>query len=322
MIDRRRLNDELRRLRELIRTDPRVLARVDRNGDGSIDGEEWERARRAIVGRLEQEVVNASAPPAGELAREVYEQELRTDDEPEADLPRMGTTNHLILEWPVNISVPRRLRHIGPQWEFTVLSGDRAELGGFERLTELTVADRRYGPGWKENEQYYSIRPHDGENVLVRRYPTALGEALAVCSVNGRTIADVQPKVRVLRYAYRIKSEDDRTLLVEPRDWDERCEQGFRRSGGRRERPRSRKRFDPYHLVDGQGRWAGFIDSEVYFPDPQNRRKYFRQWVLRLEPETLTPALRWGLIGTLAFILNGPSLFRGWLWSLFGTRRH
>ncbi len=79
-IDRERLRQELKRMRELIADDPRVLARFDTDGNGVIDGEEWEAVRQVVIKRLERETMEA------ELARQLREQ---LDPEQAAELARL-----------------------------------------------------------------------------------------------------------------------------------------------------------------------------------------------------------------------------------------
>jgi len=55
MVDRNRLLDELRNLKQQIKNDPRVMAKYDLDGNGEISGEEWELARKAVVASLESE---------------------------------------------------------------------------------------------------------------------------------------------------------------------------------------------------------------------------------------------------------------------------
>jgi hypothetical protein len=65
-VDRERLRDELRRMRALIQKDPETLARFDTDGNGVIDGHEWEQVRQLVIQRLERE--EAEAIEAGRLA--------------------------------------------------------------------------------------------------------------------------------------------------------------------------------------------------------------------------------------------------------------
>lgn len=79
-IDAERLKLELQRMKELIASDPAVLAHFDADGNGVIDGQEWEAVRQVVIRRLEREAAEA------ELARQML-QEL--DDAQAAELARM-----------------------------------------------------------------------------------------------------------------------------------------------------------------------------------------------------------------------------------------
>lgn len=79
-VDPDRLREELTRMKELIATDPKVLAHFDADGNGVIDGDEWEAVRELVVKRLEREAAEA------ELARQLQDQ---LDPEQAAELARM-----------------------------------------------------------------------------------------------------------------------------------------------------------------------------------------------------------------------------------------
>ena len=53
MVDKNRLNEELRALKKKIKSDPQVLAKYDLDGDGEISGQEWDLARKAVITALE-----------------------------------------------------------------------------------------------------------------------------------------------------------------------------------------------------------------------------------------------------------------------------
>lgn len=55
MIDPDRLRQELARMKELIASDPEVLAQFDKDGNGVIDGAEWEEVRKLVIRRLKRE---------------------------------------------------------------------------------------------------------------------------------------------------------------------------------------------------------------------------------------------------------------------------
>ncbi len=55
MVDKNRLLEELRNLKQQIKSDPRVMAKYDLDGNGEISGDEWELARKAVIASLESE---------------------------------------------------------------------------------------------------------------------------------------------------------------------------------------------------------------------------------------------------------------------------
>jgi hypothetical protein len=311
MADRRQLVDALRRLRGRIRSDPELFARIDYNGDGNIDGEEWDRARQAVVSQLEARVPPGAA--AAVVSGEVHERERR---EPPGEPPRIDSCDHLVLEREVDLTQPRSYE---PCLSRILRSGaDRAELARFEQLTTWREAKGCRRHDWDDPVVEYSIRPIHEDQVNLRRRPTMLGEEIEVLSRHGRTVARVLPRSRWLRYAFEVRAEDGRTLMLERRPWDRRCEESYRGTSGERLRP-EKKPPAPHVVVDDGGRWAGFVNREFYFPDEEDTGRFCEQQVVRLEEDRLTTALRWGLIGALAFVLQGPSLMRGSIWHILGA---
>lgn len=75
-VDPERIRKELLRMRELIASDPEVLAQFDRDGNGVIDGDEWEEVRKLVIRRLEREDYEKA------LAEKLLEEEeIQTDPE-------------------------------------------------------------------------------------------------------------------------------------------------------------------------------------------------------------------------------------------------
>lgn len=68
-------------MRELIANDPKVLAHFDADGNGVIDGDEWEQVRQLVIRRLER---NQAEAEESERLREVYEQEIAEKPAPSA----------------------------------------------------------------------------------------------------------------------------------------------------------------------------------------------------------------------------------------------
>ncbi len=78
-IDPIRLREELARMRELIANDPKVLAQFDKDGNGVIDGDEWQEVRNLVIRRLEHEAYEA----------QLASQMAQIDDEQLAEIARM-----------------------------------------------------------------------------------------------------------------------------------------------------------------------------------------------------------------------------------------
>ena len=62
MVDREKLNEELRRLKGMIRDDPEVRKTYDLDGDGRISGEEWEKVRQDVIAYMEEEGAGGTVP--------------------------------------------------------------------------------------------------------------------------------------------------------------------------------------------------------------------------------------------------------------------
>ncbi len=75
-VDPDRLREELTRIKKLITTDPRVLARFDTDGNGIIDGDEWAEVRRVVIQRLDREAQEA------EMARMLADEIDEVEEEP------------------------------------------------------------------------------------------------------------------------------------------------------------------------------------------------------------------------------------------------
>ncbi|MCP3978615.1 MAG: hypothetical protein GY716_04675 [bacterium] len=120
MPDSNRLRQELRRIRELIAADPAILARFDMDGNGEIDGHEWEQVRRLVTIRLERQVQeeaerrqmtdalgeegqvgpgagSSSDAAVGGVAQGIYEQDLHAEASPAASAGAIGDLRQVVL---------------------------------------------------------------------------------------------------------------------------------------------------------------------------------------------------------------------------------
>ena len=53
MVDKKKLIEQLRKLKKQIQEDPDTRSIYDLDGDGNISGEEWEKARKAVIAFME-----------------------------------------------------------------------------------------------------------------------------------------------------------------------------------------------------------------------------------------------------------------------------
>ena len=96
MVDATRLREELRRMRALIQEDPTVKAQFDKDGNGVIDGEEWEEVRQLVTKRLERE--QEETEERTRLEEEMREAGESTGTDTPADLAAAGAVAQGIID--------------------------------------------------------------------------------------------------------------------------------------------------------------------------------------------------------------------------------
>ena len=113
-VDPERLREELRRMRALIEKDPAIRGRFDADGNGVIDGDEWEQVRQLVIHRLEHEEAEAAtaerlaakagtrvaAAPAipGAIAQAIHEGDLPASRGSSPTPESIGDADEMVLE--------------------------------------------------------------------------------------------------------------------------------------------------------------------------------------------------------------------------------
>ena len=151
-VDRERLREELRRMRVLIEKDPATLARFDTDGNGVIDGHEWEQVRQLVIQRLERE--EAEDAEAMRLAAEAGERFAATAATPgavahaiyEGDLPaNLGSAALPVSIADADEMVLEQQGGLGQVFEgmvrrrYAVLAADGSPLGTVEQIESEMV---------------------------------------------------------------------------------------------------------------------------------------------------------------------------------------
>ena len=205
MIDRQRLGEELERMRDLIRNDHAVRARFDLDGNGEIDGDEWEQVRQLVVRRLEREVAEAreaerlaeqsgatfegnEGAEIGRVADQIYARDLPAVMGPMARVTSLAATTDLILE---QRSTPGH---------YSILSPDGNNLGTANQGPDLD----------------FDVATRDGQRFTVRRTPGPGADRVEILGASGGTHGYVQWKPALPKPSYHVVSTMDRgTLAVE-----------------------------------------------------------------------------------------------------------
>lgn len=77
MVDKVELVEQLRKLKQQIHSDPQVKAIYDLDGDGNISGEEWDKARKAVIAFMEARALknrgSDTSVPEDHAAEQVFQ---------------------------------------------------------------------------------------------------------------------------------------------------------------------------------------------------------------------------------------------------------
>jgi hypothetical protein len=223
-VDPNRLREELRRMRELIQTDPAVLARFDADGNGVIDGDEWEQVRQLVIQRLEREAAESAwgqqvveAHPDAELddlpvvvgnvAQEIYAAEL-----PRAQSAPWGGS---LLDAPEIIVEERGLGQVLQgiaRRNYALLLPDGREVGAIEQRENEMLASFKAG-GLTPTLHFDVIDALSGERVTFRRDAEVFGDQVVILDPSGAQLGHIKTKFGLLNPSFKIVSTFSRSSL-------------------------------------------------------------------------------------------------------------
>ena len=188
MVDRKRLTEELRRMRTLINDDPKVRARFDRDGNGVIDGDEWEEVRQLVIRRLEREETEANEasvePPPGPqdapdeaptapaaIAEEIYAHDLTPRAPPSGPVTSLSELDELVLKREGGVgaqvfeTLTRRQYSIVDRWGTPVGAVQQQEIEAAQNFT------RR--PGFEIPDLHFVLLDTPAQTTLTLRRTAA-----------------------------------------------------------------------------------------------------------------------------------------------------
>lgn len=226
MVDRNRLLEELRQMKELIRTDPQVLAQFDRDGNGVIDGDEWEEVRQLVTKRLEREAAEADearalaadagqrrvgptrATTAGIVAQDIFEGDL-------SERPGQGGSltdaRVLVLEQQGGLG---QLVEGMSRREYTICSGDGTHLGVITQQQNEMAQNFGNRSIFETPDLDFRVMDNAGNAIVFRRSQGMASERIDVLDGGGSQIGYVNWKLSLLGRKFHVVSTLDRGALT------------------------------------------------------------------------------------------------------------
>jgi hypothetical protein len=292
MIDRQRLTWELRKMRELINNDPQVRARFDRNGDGTIDGDEWEQVRQLVVQRIEREAAETAeaerlAQEAGEpqarteevigfVAQEIYDTDLQAQAAEPAARPTSGSATSLAEASELILEQEGGLGQIFEgmcRRSYSVLTRDGSSLASVQQVENEMLQNMTHTDPFSMPDLSFRVTTSGGDLYTFTRSQGFRSDCVEVQDPAGRPVGFVTWTPALLKREYQVVSALDRgsltvrSQLLRPFTLQILAEDG-RNVGS---------------IVRGWSGLGGFLSGG-------NRMR------IQTEPGCVTPGQRWGLL--------------------------
>ncbi len=231
MVDRNRLREELRTMRELIKKDAEVCARFDLDGNGMIDGDEWDQVCQLVTRRLEREGAEAErsvqllaaagegtplAPAAaatGSIAQGIYDSDLPSSSGSTPASTRIEAATELILEQQGGLAqiCEQLFRR-----RYAVLAADGTVLAEVQQVENEMLQNLTNSSIFSQPDLSFQVTvAATGESITFRRSSEFLAEQVVVLDSSGGQQAIVHWKASLVGKKFRISgSMDPGTLQV------------------------------------------------------------------------------------------------------------
>lgn len=212
-VDQERLREELRRMRVLIEKDPATLARFDTDGDGVIDGQEWEQVRQLVIHRLEREeaeqahgkrlaaeagedFAGAAGAAPGAVAQAIYEGDIPATHGSGAGPASIGEADEMVLQQQGGVG---RLLGDMVRRHFAVFAADGSPLGSIEQVENQMFQNLTKTSILKIPDLHFQVvDAGTGTCMTFRRTEGMAREGIDVIDATGRFCASVNWKFSLL----------------------------------------------------------------------------------------------------------------------------
>jgi hypothetical protein len=224
-VDRERLSEELRRMRQLIEKDPEVKARFDTDGNGVIDGHEWEQVRQLVIARLEREAAEdaegrqnaeeageafaVEGAAAGAVATTIFDADLQTGT---AVPHSIGEADCMVLEQQGGLS---QVFEGAFRRRYAVLAEDGSTLGAVEQVESELVLGMTPRSIFEHPDLHFRVSDAGTGTVTTFRRTQGLArDRIDVIDTAGLYRASVEWKVSLLGRKFEVSPSGDGGIVI------------------------------------------------------------------------------------------------------------
>jgi len=235
MVDKKALNEQLRKLKQKIQEDPQVRALYDLDNDGRISGEEWDKARQEVIRFMEIQEARQTPEPAAETsgaglaasaglaavggaADHVFQQLKGGADQPAGAAPASGN----LLDVP-EIVIKQQVEGLELMTDFEGRNRYQFETPQGRALASAEESDTGMMGAITRN-MFTSRRPftmgisvlNTAEIIWLKRRFEWIFSRIEVSDDNNQPVGTIQQKFGLLHRKYRLAAyTSDRTLYIQ-----------------------------------------------------------------------------------------------------------